>query len=173
MRLRCATVSATTKGKGMTEAMAVTVTGREVSISRVRFDMRGVPYGSFDWITGEAIARFIAAEAEAEAEAERITFSAPGMSTRFTPTVADLITLGFTAEARSIEMFGATFYRNATRYPEAMPRTIARWFKVSREAANEMHDDTSGSTYTREIDYAGERYAAHYETANGMLTVYN
>jgi hypothetical protein len=132
-------------------------------------------------------ARAAAAEAEADereaaeraamaaraATPQRFVYSAPGMSTRFTPTEADLIALGYSAESRVIVMFGATFYRDSTRYPEAMPRTIARWFHISREAAAEMHDDTSGLTYTRAGEVDGTRYEAHYETANGMLTIFH
>lgn len=58
-----------------------------------------------------------------------------------------------------------------TTYSEAMPSTIARWFKVGRFIADSMHDDMSGSTYERTIAYAGENYTAHYNSASGLLTV--
>lgn len=59
-------------------------------------------------------------------------------------------------------------------YPEAMPATIARVFCVTIEQARDMHDDISGSTYEREIAFGAngrESYIAHYDTADGMLTI--
>jgi hypothetical protein len=60
---------------------------------------------------------------------------------------------------------------NITTYTEAMPRTIARWFKLEVAPARIMHDDDSGSTYERTIAYSGENYTAHYNSASGLLTI--
>jgi hypothetical protein len=198
--MRRARVVITTKGKAMTEAMTEAISGSRIVLfteaaeaAEAEAEATAERARTAEWraallrMTEAREAREAAAETERnEREAaeraamaaraatpQRFTYSAPGMSTRFTPTEADLIALGYSAESRVIEMFGATFYRDSTRYPEAMPRTIARWFKVSRETAAEMHDDTSGSTYTRAAEVDGTRYEAHYETANGMLTIFH
>ena len=39
-------------------ALAETVKGNLVRFERVRFDNRGVPWGAFDWITGDRIRSF-------------------------------------------------------------------------------------------------------------------
>lgn len=72
---------------------------------------------------------------------------------------------------KSIEEEQGKAEDNVTTYTEAMPRTIARWFHLELTAARLMHDDDSGSTYEREIDWAGQNYTAHYNSASGLLTI--
>lgn len=37
---------------------AVTTAGNIIPLSRVRFDRRGIPFGGFDWISGDRIVSY-------------------------------------------------------------------------------------------------------------------
>lgn len=40
---------------------AVTEAGNIIPLTRVRFDRRGIPFGGFDWLSGDRIVYFIPA----------------------------------------------------------------------------------------------------------------
>jgi hypothetical protein len=40
---------------------AVTAAGNIIPLNRVRFDRRGIPFGGFDWLSGDSIVSFIPA----------------------------------------------------------------------------------------------------------------